>query len=247
MNLNPDQNESGGAPKESAGTASSFLAELRGGGGAEVVEGAPTSTSKIKLTGPTLVLFAVAGAGAALLAGMRQLGLKVASAAEPEVAIDYTPGEARNISNRACDQIIAVLERSGTPVQVPGDQIHKNPFLLQESKPAVEQPGEDPSERDRKRRAEDEAKKARDRQGQIEQTLANVKLLGVLGGKVPVARLNGDTVRVGDTVGELFTVTAITGRSVTLQCDGKDYVISMEDPKQAKTNGAAKPAPKQQK
>lgn len=242
MNLAQEQPDPKAAGKETAGATSSFLAELRGGSGVDAGEPA-ASGSRIKLTGPTLVLLAVAGAGAALLVGMRQLGMKVASASQP-VAIEYTPGEARAVSTKACQQIMSAIER-GVPIQVPGDQLYKNPFLLQENKPAPDQPSDDP-ERDAKRLKELAEKAARERQAQIEQSLAVIKLLGVLGGKVPVARINTETVRVGDTVGEFFTVTAITGRSVTLQCEGKDHVITMEDPKQGK-GGSPKPAPRQQR
>jgi len=36
-------------------------------------------------------------------------------------------------------------------------------------------------------------------------------------------------VRIGDTVGEFFTVKSIHGRTVEVECDGATYEISMDD------------------
>jgi len=71
-------------------------------------------------------------------------------------------------------------------------------------------------------------------------TLASLTLQGVLGGTIPVARVSGETVRVGDTLSEIFTVKLITGRTVTLETDGKEFQLTMEEPKQNNGKGAKK-------
>ena len=44
-----------------------------------------------------------------------------------------------------------------------------------------------------------------------------------------VARISGEAVRVGDTVAEYFTVTAIHGRTVELTADGMPFTLDMQD------------------
>lgn len=59
--------------------------------------------------------------------------------------------------------------------------------------------------------------------------MSQLKLHSVVGGRVPVARLGDQTVKVGDVVLELFTVTAIGGRSVALTVDGETYNLVMDE------------------
>jgi hypothetical protein len=53
-------------------------------------------------------------------------------------------------------------------------------------------------------------------------------LHSVMGGKLPLARINDETVTVGDTVAEYFTVAEIEGRNVTITADGEAFTLSMQ-------------------
>jgi hypothetical protein len=63
----------------------------------------------------------------------------------------------------------------------------------------------------------------------ITQALEGVVLHGVMAGRIPLARVNGETVQVGDRVAEFFTVAAIHGRSIDLEADGQVYSVEMAD------------------
>lgn len=71
-----------------------------------------------------------------------------------------------------------------------------------------------------KRKAEERAKKLADE-------FATLKLGSIMQGRVPLARINDELVRVGDFVGESFTVKAIMPLSVTLEADGKPFVLEL--------------------
>lgn len=59
---------------------------------------------------------------------------------------------------------------------------------------------------------------------------SKVIVQSVMGGRVPLARIDDEVVRIGDKVGELFTVTHIEGRSVTIEADGQKFVLNMQNP-----------------
>jgi len=216
----PEQAESGGG-------SSSFLSEIRSGGvGAD---GAPlpesTSPPRFRVSGPTALVLVVAAVGIGALLGMRKLTSP--GAAMATVNIDYTPGQ-RGVAD-AHKRLVEVLDRSTTPVQVPTDQIKKNPFQFATA-PTTATPiakgGEDAEAAAIRMRAAELAA----RQKKIVDALGTLKVNGVMQGSVPVARVNGEMVRIGDTIAEgLFTVAAIGGRGVTLQADGREYELAMEE------------------
>lgn len=212
---------------EAAAGTSSFLTEIRSGGTG--ADGAPVteipSAPRFKVSGPTALVLVVAAVGIGALLGMRKLtspGQAVAS-----VNIDYTPGV--RTATEAHKRIVEVLDRSTTPVQVPTDQIKKNPFQFATA-PRAETTTDNQSEKEALEAARRSAAEVAARQKKIVDTLASLKVNGVMDGAVPVARVNGDMVRVGDQLAEgLFTVTAIGGRSVRLQVDGHEYELTMDE------------------
>lgn len=204
-----------------SGATASFLAELRGSG-AENSPGA-SPEKKSKFSGPTLLVLGVAGAGVLLLLGMRKFATGGAADFNP-IKIEYTRDAAAVARANAQRSVLDALERSGSPVQVPTDQIKKNPFELA-SKPKVATdatPAGPSSDQIQARTAAERAKKVAD-------ALAALKLNSVMDGPTPLARINGETVRAGDTLTDgLFTVKHISGRTVVLESDGKEYQLQME-------------------
>ncbi len=216
----PDKGDTGAA-------TSTFLTDIKSSGanmegGVSEMPRAP----RFKVSGPTALVLVVAAVGIGALLGMRKLTSPGAAVAS--VKIDYTPISGR-ASVDAHKRIVEVLDRSSTPVQVPTDQIKKNPFqFTSAAQPAtpIAKGGEDEEARLARLKAGEIAA----RQKKITDELGHLKVNGVMEGAVPVARINGETVRLGDTVADgLFTVTAIGGRSVTLQTDGRDYTLTMEE------------------
>ncbi len=109
--------------------------------------------------------------------------------------------------------------------QVPLSQVQKNPFqLLGDSHTVADLPMDDP----RMSSAEIEARRtAENRRRAIIGAYANLNLNSILLGSTPVARISGETVRIGDVVQDLFKVKAITARAVDLEVDGKMYTLSL--------------------
>lgn len=171
-----------------------------------------------------LVLVLVLGGG--LLWGMRKLGIgplnHFAGASMP----DYDMSQLGTNKTADHKRILDELTANYSKTQVPLDQVQRNPFRLADglSKPEVK-PGEDPA----KVTAEQQKRIALQRKDKVKAALANLKLNGVLGGSTPVARISGDAVRIGETVGDYFTVKAIHGRSVELTCENEVYTLTMDD------------------
>lgn len=216
-------------PAEAAdggGAGGNFLTEIRSGGagveGAPVIETPPAP--RFKISGPTALVLVVAAVGIGALLGMRKL--TAPGSALATVTIDYTPGK-RSAAD-AHRRLVEVLDRSSTPVQVPTDQIKKNPFQLSVAPAAapIAPGGEDKEAMEIRLRAAELAA----RQKKLVDALGTLKVNGVMKGAVPVARVNGELVRVGDPVGDgLFRVSAIGERGVTLAADGKEYELTMEE------------------
>lgn len=224
--------------KDGGSKPGSFLAELRGASSA--AEGQDGAAPKggggaaNRVSTPAVLVAVVLASCAGLLWGMRALGVGPLTGGE-EIKIDYTPeGKAKNGAHK---KLLGELERSSQPVQVPTEQITKNPFKLAAKPNDVIEPAADNSEELLRKQLDATAKRKAEREKKLVDTLASLALQGVLGGTVPVARVSGETVRVGDSVGEFFTVKSITGRTVTLEADGKEFQLSMEEPKQINGKG----------
>jgi len=169
--------------------------------------------------------FAVLGiivvTGTALLFGMRELGM--AGGVELiEIKIDYPLDEKDRAPGPDHRTILEDLRTSGELRQVPPELVQMNPFEWKEDS-ATEQVVDNSAatEAERKRR------EAQARETQLKSALAQLKLNSVMGGRVPMAQISGQLVRVGDVVGQAFMVTKIEGRTVALVIDGREFVLAL--------------------
>lgn len=205
---------------------SSFLSDIRGGGGTGGEEAAAPK-KRAKLSGSTAMVFTGVLAGAGVLVAMRFFGLGPV-AASAKVDVDYQAPSDSKALQADHERVLNTLERSTAAVQAqtPTDKLQKNPFQLVSAQPmaTTESPVDDG-----KKAAELAAKQKAERRNKIETTLSQLKVYSVVGGRVPVARLGDQTVKVGDTVADLFTVTAIGGRSVALTVDGETFNLVMDE------------------
>ncbi len=175
-----------------------------------------------------IVLIAVVAVAGGALWGMRQMGMSgnISLAGDLVIDEDIDAITAR-VENSDHGEILSELEASNDKPVVPLDDVEQNPFAWEglikvaEATPFQRQPVIDPEEEARRRR------EARARE--LETTFGRLRLNSVLGGTVPVARISGEMVRVGDTIGEHFEVTAIGGRSVDLVADGRTFILKLED------------------
>lgn len=221
MSTIPTQSIAGDSPEgeepkpEQYGT---FRLDALGVSGADMLE-APKR--RVPMQAAVLVVLVVVAAGA--LYAMRRLGMGPLSAVAEPVLLDYNLNKKGDGTDHK--KLLADLTVSHVDHQVPADQVKKNPFRLPDVLPdrpdekVVDKP-KGPSQ------AEIEAEQ---RRLLIANTLATLKVHSVLSGTVPVARINDENVRVGDTLAKLFTVTAIEGRSVTIMADEVAYIISIDD------------------
>lgn len=115
--------------------------------------------------------------------------------------------------------IVAMFSTDMTQRQVPIEFIKKDPFELSVAKDDQKAPVRNDSE---------SARQARDRKQRIEMEFAQLKLQTVMQGRVPVAVVNGQFTRVGQTLGS-FVVKAIDGTSVKLEVDGQIFELQMQD------------------
>jgi hypothetical protein len=188
-------------------------------GGSTIDQALPEKKRRIP-DSAMLLLMVIVVAGGGLFA-MRQMGLG-SQIQFTNVKIDY-PLEGIAMGSDEHDLLEDL--RNKTVEQVPLNQVQKNPFqLLSDAHTVTDFPiaiaGESAEEAGRRREAEE-------RQRLIVRTYTNLDLNSVLLGSVPVARISGKTVRVGDWVEGLFRVREISARAVNLEVDGKLYTLSL--------------------
>jgi hypothetical protein len=194
------------------------LAEFRGGTpGSGVVpqDGASARLSKV-MGSQFLVVALVLVVSVASLLFMRRQGTRVGQF-QP-IKIEYQP-ETAGVSTAEHARILKELALSSAPIAISTDQVRKNPFSLAEAAPSAG-PVSVPTSKVDTSGVREEA---------IRTALANLKLNGVMDGPVPLARVNGRTIRVGDVLDDMFLVGQIHDRAVDLIVDNKTYTLSMSD------------------
>lgn len=163
---------------------------------------------------------------AAMIYGMRRYGMQSGLKFDTtEVA--YTRDDANH--KRAAEFQKLVAQMTASDRELPA--VDKNPFKLMgaEAGDATNETGPVVDE------AAEKAKRlAADRAKEIETELTQLKLGSIMMGRVPLARINDQLVRVGDAAGEYFTIAAIEPQTVTLVADGKKYTLSLAEDPQSK-------------
>ncbi len=169
---------------------------------------------------------------AGVLMGMRAYGTRSGVNFEQVSAESTYKDDADKTA--AYDRIMADLARVNKPLDVPLDDSGHSPFMArisQKTVPATQvtmsQPkhvapvpvNEGPEEKaDRMRSA---------RKAELVNEVSRLELHTVMGGRVPLARIDEETVGINGTVGP-FTVVAIEGRSVTLEAEGMRFNLTMQ-------------------
>ncbi len=184
---------------------------------------APPPARKIPTTHITAAFVAIVG-GASIFA-MRQMGMKSGmdfSSRPIAFESEYSPED-----HARFQRVLAELEMSDMLVQIPPEHAGSNPFFLgiQREDPNAGRQA-DAAERERQRRQEQARRAAEARLAQIQGALERLRLGTIVTGRVPVATINDEIVRVGDVVDEMFTVVEIQPSAVTLEADGVRYTIT---------------------
>ncbi len=204
------------------------LDALSAGGMEALTEGVPKKRVPMQL----VMLGALVLVAGASLFVMRKLGMGPVSAIGNEVKIDYDTKDMVVVDHH---RVLNDLRTSHIEQQVPKDQVQRNPFRIAEGMGGMfevqEKPSEDLTEREAREELERLAREREARAALVKSTAESLKVHSILGGSNPIARLNSETVRVGDTVAEMFKVRAIQNRTVELEADGVVYVLMMDDEK----------------
>jgi len=216
-----------------------------GAGGMESLTDAPKKRVPVQLI---MLAGLVLVAGSALFV-MRKLGMGPAGAIA-DINIDYDTKNAPSTKDH--QKVLQDLAASHVEQQVPTEQVQRNPFRLPDSlrkadEPVLPTPGGGLTAEQKKAQELEAARlqALEQRRADIEAALYSFQVHSILGGSSPLARINDKTVRVGDKLGDFFTVTAIHGRTVEVQADGQKHELSMdaEDMPGVKTTPAPSPKP----
>lgn len=207
---------------------------------------ASAAPAKRRISSQTIVLGAVLAGAGALLFGMRQMGMgpRVSLA---NLKLEYERTDEGTDTAAETARVLKELEEAARPVQIKAEALGRNPFrLVQAEQPSEELDDESYAQQaqsDAQAKAEeDERKRLAAANSALEGAVASLKLYSVMGGRVPLARIDDETVTVGDTVASRFLVKSIEGRVVTLEAEGKEFRLSVEDQHEESPRARAKAA-----
>lgn len=169
----------------------------------------------------------VLAVSAGLLWFMRGQAIGVDLAEGKEVKIEYEVDEkAASNDTKRQREVMFNLELSEDPVQVPAEEIQKNPFamagLTGEEAPAEVASADAKPEKPKGPTPEEL------REQQLDRLAASLSLNTVLKGRVSLARINGKTYRIGDVVESEFILLSIEDRTVSLGADGITYILELD-------------------
>jgi hypothetical protein len=182
------------------------------------LEGIPEAPQKKKIPAQLIFLVVLLVIAGGALYAMRRMGMgPVGATAEVPLDYDYS----KKIVGSEHKKAIEELNANHIASQVPSDDVQKNPFKMAEAL----KPGETVVETHSNTGPDPSVARAE----LIRSTLASLRVHGILDGAIPVARINDQTVRVGDTLAGVFLVTAIQGRSIELTADEKTYTLALDE------------------
>lgn len=228
-----------GTPEQTSGLLSMASAQQA----SDVASVSQASPRRVSSQAIVLAVILVGAGG--LLWGMRHMGMgpKVTLAS---LKIDYERTDDNAEAKQRYAKVIAELEKAAEPIQVKGEELGRNPFRLV---PPTGPQTDTASTSEWQQNAEADAAARLAELARKQQEAAEAALIGaveslylhsVIGGRVPMARIGGQTVTIGDKVADRFTVLAIEGRSVKLDAGGRTFTLSIEDQREPSSRAKAK-------
>ncbi|MEQ8770123.1 MAG: hypothetical protein RIB60_06400 [Phycisphaerales bacterium] len=226
------------APSQ-GGEGANIFVDLEGRAGPEPASGFGGKSGKFGNQTIVLLVLLVLSAGAVY--GMRRVGI-VSGISGQALAVEYQPSAINAEFERRFERAMDDLARSGRPIQVALEDLPDEPFNIDQrlSLATMAIAEVDPatlSEQQRLRaeaqRAEEERRRLAAMRERIDVEAARLKVQSMIGGRVPVATINGQLCRAGDQVGNgIFTVESITGEGVTVSASGRRFLVPMGKPAQ---------------
>jgi len=210
---------SGGSTSTESGegqATSSILADLRASGDSspEAADlGTMAAVPRPRVSVQNIIIVIVLVVSAASLYLMRKQGMNSGMHFDRVVKIDADLDKVKPVAHTAAQikllEELAHLQDRHISVT---EKIQKNPFRLDAGTTPDGTPIPAP---------------ILDNTPAITAALAGLTLNGIMQGPVPLARINGATVRVGDIIDQWFVVSHIHDRAVDLVAEGKTYTLSM--------------------
>ena len=194
---------------------------------------------KARMSSQPLIMAVVLGVSAASIFAMRQYGAR-SGMVFADIVVDYQQEDAEKA--RTYERIMADLARVQTPLDVALGEFGKSPFMLDSSTTVTSTdglPGGGPTEAEMA--AIERKKQEENRRAEVRSIASGLQLNIVMGS---LARIDGQNYREGDRVNDLFTVTKVDGRAVTLTAEGMTFVLTMEEHSKQVKKTPAKVAPK---
>jgi len=171
-----------------------------------------------------LIMAVVLGVSTASIFAMRQVGAR-SGMVFADVVVEYEQEDAAKA--RTYERIIADLARVQTPLDVALGEFGKSPFMLDDATTVTSADGTPQAGPSAEELAVAEARKREAaRREEIKGAAAALELHIVMGS---LARINGQNFQLGDVVNDVFLVTAVDGRSVTLTAEGQTFVLTMAE------------------
>lgn len=234
MNMRP--NEPTNALERSEHSPSLDTGDSGGGFSSGAELGGASAPAKAMIPQQVFVFLIVFAVSAATIFSMRQYGMRAGIAAADEVDLDYQQADAEKA--RTYERIMSDLRRVERPLDVALQNLRESPFMPEGADTTVMVDGQQfsgPSAEELAAQARAQAEETRKQL--VQSALTEIKINMVLG---DMARINNEYYRVGDQVGEFFTIVKIEGRSVTIQADGVNYVLLMDEKVDAPGKGPSK-------
>ncbi len=194
---------------------------------------AAAPTPRRKTHTQTIVLGVILGVSACSIFAMRQYGMK-SGVIDADFKVEYT--KADSSKSAQYERIMDDLNRAQRPLDVAMGELGLSPFsiITGDEKPTAQLggAGENPMTPEQLRALEEQRRRDA-RKAELTAAAQAMNLQSVMDGRVPVARINGRTVRIGDVIENDFTVEQIGGRSITISAEGLTFQLTMGERKSA--------------
>ncbi len=227
------------APSSGSGEGANIFVDLEGRAGPEPASGFGGKGGKFGNQTIILLVLLVLSAGAVY--GMRRVGI-VSGISGQALAVEYQPSAINAEFEQRFERAMDDLARSGRPIQVALEDLPDQPFNIDQrlSLATIAISEIDPatlSEQQRLRaeqqRAEEQRRHAAALRERVDGEASRLRVQSMIGGRVPVATINGQLCRVGDQVGNgIFTVEDISGEGVVVVASGRRFLVPMGKPAQ---------------
>lgn len=201
---------------------------------AQSAEASATKGKNKKINSYNIIFMGMITSSVLVIASMRLLNRPIATA-EASETISYDRPDIDPKRQAQQERMLASLQNTQTNLNVDPKTLGYTPMLTRERKvDPVQVATAAPKVIDPAEKARQELAATR------KSAFEKLELSGTTLGRVPVARINGELFKIGDKVGEIFTIKNITQRNVELTHQDQTFTLEQhekgKDGKQGKSS-----------